>query len=112
RYPAVGERMAVDVIIPARRQGHGRGGAEGRKNAVIADMEINRFTGMAIRQHDEEARRRLLQGFDGKRNLLSEDLIDEVRQVNDGFATKQIDLAHHLAGLSAPDAQAWFTHSR
>ena len=75
-------------------------------------MEIDRFAGMAIRQHDEEARGGVLQGFHRKRNMFSKDLIHQVRQVNDGFAAKQIGFAHHVAGQFAPDAQAGFIHSR
>ena len=52
RHSAVGVRLAVHVIKSARRQGHGRRGAEGRKDPVIADVEVNRFTRVTVGQHD------------------------------------------------------------
>jgi hypothetical protein len=67
---------------------------------------------MAVSQHDEEARGRGLDGFDRKRNVLSEDVIHEVRQINDGFAPKEIGFTHHPAGLFTPDAYTCSPHSR
>ena len=40
-----------------------------------------------------------MQGFDGKRNMFSDNLIHKVREVNDGFAAKPIAFFHHLAGF-------------
>ena len=54
RHPAVGEGLAVHIIKSAGCQRHGGRGAQGGKNTVIANAEINRFTGMTIREHDEK----------------------------------------------------------
>src|ERR1017187_1526081 len=74
-YPAVGEGMSIYVIKPARCQGHRGRRAEGGKDPLVAGMEVNGFTGMAVSQHDEKARRRLLQGLDRKGNVIFEDVI-------------------------------------
>jgi len=52
RHPAVGVGLAVHIIIPARRQSHGRRGAESRKDPVVADVEVNRLAGVTVGQHD------------------------------------------------------------
>ena len=111
-YSAVGEGMAIDVIEPSCRQGHGGGGAESGEDPLIPGFEIDGFARMAVGQQDEEARRSHLQGFDRQGNMLSEDVIHQVRQINDRFVAEEIDLAHDFAGLFAPDGQARTPHSR
>ena len=108
RHPAVGKRMAVHEIIPARRQRQGGGRAERVKNPVIANVEIDRSAGMTIRQDDEKAGGRFLQRLDRKRNVFSDDMVHQIRQVNDGFVVEKIGSAHHLAGQFPPDGQARF----
>ena len=72
--PAVGEGPAIDVVKPARRQGHRGSRTQGGEDALIAGVKVNGLAIMAVRQHDGKARRRLFQGFDRQGNALSEDV--------------------------------------
>jgi hypothetical protein len=110
-HSAVSEGMAIHVIKTARGQRHGGGSAQRGEDVFIAGVEIDGVAGMAIGQHNEKTRRRILQGFDGKWNVSSEDVIDEVGEINNGLAAKEIGFAHYFAGVAVPDGQGRLPHS-